>query len=69
MPFIVLTLAIKHLRAIEMILIQTLEPILNPIWVYLFIGERPSPMALLGAFIVTAAVTVRTLAAGRVSEP
>jgi drug/metabolite transporter (DMT)-like permease len=68
LPFIVVTLAIKQLSAIETILIQTLEPILNPIWVYLFIGERPSPAALAGAFVVTAAVTLRTIAAGRFSD-
>jgi drug/metabolite transporter (DMT)-like permease len=58
LPFIIVTLAIKQLRAIETILIQTLEPILNPMWVFLFIGERPSPYALLGAAIVTAAVII-----------
>lgn len=68
LPFIAVTLAIKQLRAIETILIQTLEPILNPIWVYLFIGERPSPSALLGAAIVTAAVTINAIAAGRRPE-
>jgi drug/metabolite transporter (DMT)-like permease len=58
LPFIIVTLAIKQLRAIETILIQTLEPILNPMWVYLVIGERPSPYALLGAVVVTTAVTI-----------
>jgi drug/metabolite transporter (DMT)-like permease len=65
LPFIVVTLAIKQLRAIETILIQTLEPILNPIWVYLFIGERPSQYALLGAVIVTSAVTINALLTAR----
>ena len=64
-PFIVLTLAVKQLRAIETILIQTLEPILNPIWVFLFIGERPSPSALVGAAIVTTAVILRAIATSR----
>ena len=65
LPFIVVTLAIKQLRAIETILIQTLEPILNPMWVYLFIGERPSQYALLGAVIVTSAVTINALLTAR----
>ena len=58
LPFIILTLALKLLRAIETILIQSLEPILNSILVFLFIGERPSPSALLGAAVVTTAVTL-----------
>lgn len=65
LPFIAVTLAIKHLRAIETILVQTLEPILNPMWVYLFIGERPSQYALLGAAIVTTAVTLNALLTAR----
>lgn len=68
LPFIVVTLAIKYLSAIETILIQTLEPILNPIWVFLFIGETPSPPALAGAVIVTTAVTIRAIAAGRAGK-
>ena len=62
LPFIVVTLVVKQLRALEMILIQTLEPILNPIWVFLFVGERPSPSALIGAVIVTTAVTLHAIA-------
>jgi drug/metabolite transporter (DMT)-like permease len=68
LPFIVVTLAIKQLRAIETILIQTLEPILNPIWVYLFIGERPAPSALLGAVIVTTAVFISAITTARRTE-
>ncbi|NCF67382.1 MAG: EamA family transporter [Chloroflexi bacterium] len=65
LPFIVVTLAVKQLFALEMMLIQTLEPILNPIWVFIFVGERPTPMALAGAALVTTAVTVRAIAAAR----
>jgi drug/metabolite transporter (DMT)-like permease len=65
LPFILFTMAIKTLSALEAILLQTLEPILNPIWVFLFAGERPSPSAVAGACIVTAAVTIRAIAAGR----
>ena len=68
LPFIVVALAVKQLRAIEMILIQTLEPILNPIWVFLFIGERPSPSALVGAAVVTTAVTLNAIVASRRSR-
>jgi len=68
LPFIVVTLAAKQLRAIEQILIQSLEPILNPIWVFLFVGERPSPSALIGAAVVTAAVIVHAIATSRRSN-
>jgi drug/metabolite transporter (DMT)-like permease len=39
-------------------IIATLEPILNPIWVFLVIGESPSPLALLGGAIVLVTVLI-----------
>jgi drug/metabolite transporter (DMT)-like permease len=62
-PFILYSVAIQQLEAVETILISTLEPILNPIWVFMVVGERPGPMAMLGGLIVVGAVTVRALIA------
>lgn len=53
--------AIRHVSALEGVLIPVLEPILNPVWVMLFIGERPGPLALSGGLLVLAAVTWRAL--------
>ncbi len=39
-------------------LLGALEPLLNPVWVLLFNGERPGPFALIGGVIVIAAVTL-----------
>jgi drug/metabolite transporter (DMT)-like permease len=61
--FILYTVAVRQLPAIESILISMIEPILNPIWVFLVVGERPGPLAILGGVIVIAAVTVRALVA------
>ena len=69
LPFIVLSLVIKQLNAVETILIQTLEPVLNPIWVFIIINERPTPSALIGAAIVATAVTVNALNDARQSIP
>ena len=60
-------LFIKGLEAItaaEASIISLLEPILNPIWVFLGVGERPTPFAIAGAAIVVAAIAWRTLATG-----
>jgi drug/metabolite transporter (DMT)-like permease len=54
--------AIPHVRAIEAVLIPILEPVLNPIWVLVFVGEVPSGWALLGGVIVLGAVMARGLA-------
>ncbi len=58
--------AIKRLAALEAILIMTLEPIFNPVWVALGYGELPGRWALAGGCVVIGAVTLRSaLAAGR----
>ncbi len=48
---------IRRVSAIQAMLIAGLEPVLNPVWVFLFIGERPSPKALAGGLLIVAAVT------------
>jgi len=52
---------IKRLGALEAILVMTLEPILNPVWVALGVGELPGLWACLGGAVVVAAVTLRAL--------
>jgi drug/metabolite transporter (DMT)-like permease len=53
--------ALKRISALEGILISSIEPILNPLWVFLVMGERPGPWALIGGAIVLIAVTGRSL--------
>lgn len=57
--------AIKHVTALEAVLIPVIEPILNPVWVMIAVGERPSPLALVGGAIVLGAVTLRAVASLR----
>jgi drug/metabolite transporter (DMT)-like permease len=51
--------AIKHVTALEAMLIPLLEPVLNPIWVMLALGERPGPWAIVGGALVLGMVLVR----------
>ena len=67
-PFIMMSVAIKWLTAVEAVFIQTLEPIFNPIWVFFVIGEAPSLLALAGGFVVLTAVTGRAIIASRKSN-
>src|SRR5205085_4647159 len=53
------TEAIKHVTALEAMLIPLIEPILNPVWVMLALGERPGRWAIAGAGLVLGAVLVR----------
>ncbi len=47
--------------AVEASLLVLLEPVLNPIWTFLFAGERPGPWALVGGAVVLAATAWRTV--------
>jgi drug/metabolite transporter (DMT)-like permease len=64
-PYLLYARAIKHVTALEAVLLPVIEPILNPIWVMLFVGERPSRLSLLGGVIVVGAVTWRAVASVR----
>jgi drug/metabolite transporter (DMT)-like permease len=73
LPYILYALAIKSVTALEAILVPVIEPILNPLWVFLAMGEIPGPWALVGGLIVLASVTTRcvvsaTLSSGAASE-
>jgi len=45
-----------------------LEPVSNPIWVFLFLGERPSLYAVGGGIIVLSAIAWRALIGEPLSE-
>jgi drug/metabolite transporter, DME family len=51
--------------AAEASLIGMLEPMFNPLWAFLGLGERPSAWALLGGAIVLLAVAGRTIVGAR----
>jgi len=55
------SIAIRHVPALESNLILMLEPVLNPLWVFLVIGESPAPLALVGGAVVLGAIAVRAI--------
>lgn len=60
-PYLLYARAIRHVTALEAVLIPVIEPILNPIWVMLALGEKPTPLALTGGAVVLGAVTLRAV--------
>jgi drug/metabolite transporter, DME family len=46
----------RGLRSLDASIVGYIEPVLNPIWVFLFIGERPSGWAIIGGAIIIASV-------------
>ena len=59
LPYVLYATAIKSVTALEATLIPLLEPVLNPLWVMLALGERPGPWAIVGAALVLIAVLGR----------
>ncbi len=60
-PYILYSRAIKYVTALEAILIPIIEPLLNPIWVFLLLDETPGIWAFTGGLIVLAAITIRCI--------
>lgn len=58
-PYILYSKAITNATALEASLITMIEPILNPVWVILIIGERPGLFSIIGGIIVIVSVAVR----------
>jgi drug/metabolite transporter (DMT)-like permease len=56
-------------RPLDASIIGFIEPLLNPVWVFLFIGEEPSKWAILGGAIIIATVVAHTLRQYRTKAP
>ncbi|HEX8437521.1 DMT family transporter [Archangium sp.] len=56
---------LRETPAVEASLLILLEPVLNPVWTFLFAGERPGPWALVGGSIILLATAWRTLLGSR----
>jgi len=55
-PYILYGIAIRKCSPLACSLISAVEPLLNPVWVFLFNGETPSLFALTGGAVVIGAV-------------
>jgi drug/metabolite transporter (DMT)-like permease len=47
---------IKKVSAVSAMLIASIEPVFNPLWVFLVIGEKPTHTAFIGGAVILAAV-------------
>ena len=56
-PYVLYGIASRDCPPLACSLIGMLEPLLNPVWVAIFIGEVPGPFALVGAVIIIATVS------------
>ena len=57
--------AIQKVSAFKAVLITILEPILNPIWVFLLYGEKPGNWSIIGGIIVITTILIHAISPNR----
>jgi drug/metabolite transporter (DMT)-like permease len=60
-PSILYSVGIMRITAISAVFCTMLEPLMNPVWVFLFTGEKPSLNAVLGGAVILGFIMFRTL--------
>jgi drug/metabolite transporter (DMT)-like permease len=61
LPSLLYGRGVRGVSAISSALITMIEPVMNPVWVAIFIGELPSSRAIAGGCIIVLCVTLRTV--------
>ncbi|MCR4621423.1 MAG: DMT family transporter [Clostridiales bacterium] len=59
--YIFLALGLKTASPLDAAVLENLEPALNPVWVFLFIGERPDLTGILGCGLILLSVILFAL--------
>lgn len=59
--YYLMSLGMNKIPPVSAALLSNLEPILNPVWVFLFLGEQPGALTLLGAAIVLISATLYSI--------
>lgn len=58
LAYVLYSIAIQNAPLLTCSLLAVLEPLLNPVWVFLFAGENPGIWSLVGGVIVVAVITL-----------
>ena len=58
LSYVLYVKASKYCPPLACCLLGAIEPLLNPVWVFLFNGERPGIFALIGAVVVITSITL-----------
>lgn len=61
LAYLLFNAGMRHLSATAAVVTGTLEAVLNPVWVFLGIGERPSAWALVGGLLILGTIGWYTL--------
>ena len=68
LPSLLFCYAIKRVSAVSANLIAVIEPVFNPVWVFIVIGEAPGVQALIGGLIIVLSVTIASVISARRKE-
>ena len=64
-PFFFIMQGLRHVPAIQLVLISLLDILVSPTWVLLAVGEVPSPATFLGGAAIVAGVVLATVSGAR----
>lgn len=64
-PYALFAYSVKHISATEAVLISLMEPLLNPLWVWLFWGEAIDRSIVIGGSLILGGLLARVLLLSR----
>lgn len=59
LPYLLFSRGLKGVSAQEAGILTLLEPVLNPLWTFLGMGERPSPFTVVGGLLILTGIALR----------
>lgn len=65
---VLMSYALRYVTALQSMLVSLIEPILTPVWVFLFVREVPSPAAMAGGLIIVVVVAARSALSLRATQ-
>jgi drug/metabolite transporter (DMT)-like permease len=69
LPYVLFGRGVKVIAAQEASLIVLIEPVLNPLWVFLFVAEVPATGTIIGGGIILLSLVIRYTIAARILPP
>src|SRR5215213_7628432 len=57
-PYVLFVLALRRVEPVDASLLILLEPVLNPVWVWLAVGERPDIATFIGGIAIITAMVI-----------
>lgn len=58
LPYVIYSMALRTCPSLACALIASIEIVLNPVWVWLIVGEAPGVYAIVGSIVIVSAITV-----------